>query len=308
MREPNDEPDRGAQDAAHGAPFARLHGVTKRFGPTVALTGVSADVERGDVIGVLGKNGAGKTTLLEVLLGFSPPSAGEARVFGEPSIELSESSKARIGFVPQQDELIGMLSGKQQIGITAAFHRNWDRPFVDRLTAEWEVPLDRRIQSLSVGERQKLSVLLALGHHPELLVLDEPVASLDPVARRLFLKQLLDLSESANRAVVFSSHIVSDLERAANKVWILKNGRMHWQGNLDALKESVVRLHVRAREGLPATFSLPQALAVHVEGARASAVVAGWDDSVRESLARGLNAAIEVEPLGLEEIFIELHR
>ena len=118
---------------------------------------------------------------------------------------------------------------------------------IERLVAEWSVPLDRRIATLSVGERQKLSVLAALGHQPDLLVLDEPVASLDPIARRQFLHELFAIAESHARAVLFSSHIVSDLERAANKVWIVKDGRLHWQGEIDALKESVVRLQIRAR-------------------------------------------------------------
>jgi ABC-2 type transport system ATP-binding protein len=287
---------------------ANVRSLNKRFGTVEALIDVTATIESGDVIGVLGKNGAGKTTLLEVLLGFSPPSEGATGIFGEESMHLSESAKSRIGFVPQQDELLGMLSGKQQIAITAAFHARWDRALIARLIAEWEVPVNRRIQSLSVGERQKLSVLLALGHHPDLLVLDEPVASLDPIARRHFLRQLLDLSQEVSRAVLFSSHIVSDIERAANKVWIIKNGRMYWQGTIDALKESVVRLHIRTHTPLDMDFTIPHVLTRRVEGCLATVTVAQWDPATHESLARRLNSTIGVEPLGLEEIFIELHQ
>src|SRR3990167_7546257 len=182
--------------------------LSKSFGAKVALQSVSAEVAAGDIIGVLGKNGAGKTTLLEVLLGFSPASAGSATVFGEDCLTLSAATKGRIGFVPQQDELLGMLNGQQQLAITAAFHANWNHGLIDRLVAEWDVPVDRRIHTLSVGERQKLSVLTALGHQPDLLVLDEPVASLDPIARRQFLAQLFEIAESRTRAVLFSSHIV----------------------------------------------------------------------------------------------------
>jgi ABC-2 type transport system ATP-binding protein len=260
------------------------------------------------VIGVLGKNGAGKTTLLEVLLGFSPPSAGSSQVFGENSMALSAGAKARIGFVPQQDELLGMLTGKQQLAVGAAFHARWDAQLIERLVADWEVPLDRGIHSLSVGERQKLSVLLALGHHPDLLVLDEPVASLDPIARRRFFHELFEIAASTNRVVLFSSHIVSDLERAANKVWIIKDGRLYWHGDVDALKESVVRLHVRARTPLPLTVPVPHLLSYRVEGNRATVAVAQWSSAQRDALAEELKADIDVEPLGLEEIFIELHK
>ena len=289
-------------------PLVIARNVTKVFGSKAALENVSAEVFPGDIIGVLGKNGAGKTTLLETVLGFSPPTAGSTTVFGESSLELSAAAKARIGFVPQQDELLGVLSGKQLLAIVASFHAGWDREFIDRLVAEWDVRLDQRIATLSVGERQKLSVLAALGHQPALLVLDEPVASLDPIARRQFLHELFAIAESPTSAVLYSSHIVSDLERAANKVWIVKNGRLHWQGEIDTLKESVVRLQIRARKPLPTDLAVPNALAARIDGNVAQVTVASWQPQTTDALARRLDAAVEVEPLALEEIFLELHR
>jgi ABC-2 type transport system ATP-binding protein len=289
-------------------PLVVARNVTKVFGSTAALTDVSAEVFPGDIIGVLGKNGAGKTTLLETVLGFSPPTKGSTTVFGEDSLALSAAAKARIGFVPQQDELLGVLTGKQLLAIVASFHADWSRELIDRLIAEWDVPLDRRIFTLSVGERQKLSVLAALGHQPDLLVLDEPVASLDPIARRQFLHELFAIAESTARAVLFSSHIVSDLERAANKVWIVKEGRLHWQGEIDALKESVVRLQIRARKPLPSDLGVPNPLAARVDGNVAQVTVASWQPQSMDALAKRLDAAVEVEPLALEEIFVELHR
>jgi len=281
--------------------------LSKSFGAKEVLREITAIAEPGDVIGVLGKNGAGKTTLLEVLLGFGPPTSGTARLFGEESMRLSERAKARIGFVPQQDELIDMLTGEQQLKLTSVFYRSWDRELARRLISEWEIPMDRTIRKLSPGERQKLALVLALGHRPDLLVLDEPVASLDPIARRAFLKQLLDVTGSENRTVLFSSHIVSDLERAANKVWILKHGELIWQGELDALKESVVRLHVRGRRKLTGSLGIPNALSERVHGTHATVAVASWDPRDEARLAARLDADVEAEPLGLEDIFVELH-
>jgi ABC-2 type transport system ATP-binding protein len=282
--------------------------LSKSFRGKAVLREIAAEVEAGDIVGVLGKNGAGKTTLLEVLLGFSPPSAGSAEIFGEESLDLSAAAKARIGFVPQQDELVDVLTGAHQLNLTAAFHERWDRELVDRLTTEWEIPLDRRIVNLSVGERQKLSLLLALGSHPELLVLDEPVASLDPIARRAFIREIVDRARGTRSTVLFSSHIVSDLERAANKVWILKDGRLAWAGDLDALKESVVRLHIRARRALPPDLRIPGALTTRIEGPRATVAATHWTSEREPALAAQLDADLEVESLGLEEIFLELHR
>ena len=289
-------------------PIVSARDVTKLFGSKTALDGVSVDVFPGDIVGVLGKNGAGKTTLLETLLGFSPPTRGNVAVFGEDALQMSASAKSRIGFLPQLDEMFAMLNGKQHLAIVAAFHSDWDRALIDRLVAEWSVPLTRRLDSLSVGERQKLAVLCSLGHHPDLLVLDEPVASLDPIARRQFLQQLFTIAENDKRAVLFSSHIVSDLERAANKVWIVKDGRLHWQGELDALKESVVRLHIHARAPLPPDFAVPNALAMRVTGNSATATVVQWQPAAADALAKQLDGTVDVEALGLEDIFLELHR
>src|SRR5688572_684382 len=111
-------------------PIATARSVSKIFDSKVALDDVSAEVFPGDIVGVLGKNGAGKTTLLETLLGFSPPTRGSTKIFGEDSLHLSASAKARIGFVPQQDELLGVLDGKQQLAIVASFHARWDGAFV----------------------------------------------------------------------------------------------------------------------------------------------------------------------------------
>jgi len=272
------------------------------------LQGMSFGVSPGDVIGVLGKNGAGKTTLLELMLGFTPPSAGAVRVFGHDSYSLPGDIKVRVGFVPQQDELLDQLTVGDQLRVIASFYPHWDSALIDRLCGEWGVNVHARIKSMSVGERQKLSILLAFGHKPELLILDEPVASLDPIARRQFLEQLLTISADGERSIVFSSHIVSDIERLANRIWILKEGRLDWQGDLDSLKESIVRLHIRSTAPELPAFKIPGVLNLRRDGAFATAVVRDWTPEAQETLEKNASVQIEVETLGLEEIFVELHR
>jgi ABC-2 type transport system ATP-binding protein len=271
------------------------------------LRDISVDVAPGSVVGLLGKNGAGKTTLLDVLLGFSPASSGSASVFGTDSFALTAPVKRRIGFVPQQDELLESLTGAEQLELNAALHPHWDRALIERLVRDWEVPLDRRIQVLSGGERQKLATLLALGHEPDLLVLDEPAASLDPIARRRFLREILEIAESPTRTVLFSTHLVADLERVANQVWILREGALIWQGEIDALKETVVRVTITSREPLPAELGVAQVLSRRRETHRAQLVVADWSDSLQTELAARFNAEVTVEHFGLEEIFLEMH-
>ncbi len=271
------------------------------------LHDVSADVAPGNVVGVIGKNGAGKTTLLEILLGFSPPTTGAATLFGQNSFTLPAAVKGKIGFVPQQDELVNPITGAQQLALTGALHRNWDRSLIERLAGTWEVPLQRRIQAMSAGERQKLSTLLALGHEPELLVLDEPASSLDPLARRQFLQQILEIAATRTRTILFSTHIVSDLERVANQIWIIRAGTLIWQGELDALKESVVRLNIRSRRRLPERLDIPNMVSCHADEQRATVVVSHWTDFKAATFAQQLDAEVDVENLSLEDIFVELH-
>jgi len=120
---------------------------------------------------------------------------------------------------------------------TAAFYANWNSELVARLVSEWSLPAEDRIGPLSAGQLQKVAIVLALGHEPELLLLDEPAASLDPLARRQFLQMIIDLAEPGRRTVLFSTHITADLERVADRVAILKSGRIAWHGLLEDLKE-----------------------------------------------------------------------
>jgi ABC-2 type transport system ATP-binding protein len=282
-------------------------GLGKTIGRKHILRNVAVAVSPGSIVGIIGKNGAGKTTLLEILLGFSPASAGSSQLFGHDSFTLPAAIKGRIGFVPQQDELVNLLTGKQQLALISALYGRWNDALIERLRATWDVPVDRPIQTLSGGERQKLSMLAALGHEPELLVLDEPVASLDPISRRRFLQEILEITADRTRTVLFSTHIVSDLERVADQIWILRDGAIAWAGPLDALQESVVRLSINARRPLPPVLSLDNALSQRVSDRRATAVVTHWTAQQRAPLQQQLDADIEVEPLGLEDIFVELH-
>ena len=279
----------------------------KTFGNKRVLDDLSFTVERGDVIGVLGKNGAGKTTLLELMLGFSPASVGSVQVFGNDSFHLPAAAKARVGFAPQSAELLQQLTVRDQLKVIASFYPEWDAGLIERLGQTWELDLNRRVRELSIGQRQKLSILLAIGHHPELLCLDEPMASLDPIARRQFLEQIVDIAADGSRAVVFSSHIVSDIERLANKIWIIKSGRLHWSGELDLLKESIVRVHI-PNASLPNDFSIPHSISMQRSDGFITAVVEHWDDTARTTLQSRCGCAVKVESLGLEDIFLELHR
>ena len=216
-----------------------LDALTKTYDGNAALNQVTASAASGQVIGLVGLNGAGKTTLLETALGYTLPSSGSARIFGTESADLGASPVgARVGFVPQRDELLSAYKGAEYLDLIANFYSTWHTDTIARLCIEWSIPVDRRINKMSLGERQKLAIVSALGHHPELIVLDEPVASLDPLARRQFLQEIVAVAADQNATVLFSTHIVTDLERVAERIWLLQQGRLVVDSPLDELKEA----------------------------------------------------------------------
>ncbi len=287
--------------------YIAVDGLTKKFGRHAVLNGIDARVRPGDVVGLLGANGAGKTTLLEVLIGLSTPSAGSAQLFGTAAAAAPAAAKTRVGFVPQADELIGEMSGRAYLKLIAAFYPRWDDALAERLVDSWGIEAKKSIARYSLGQRQKLSIVAALAHRPDLLVLDEPVASLDPVARRQFLQQIIELTADEARAVVFSSHIVSDVERLANLIWILKDGRLIWQGDLDALKDSVVRVHVAASAADTARAALRRVLAERATAGGTTLVALRAADEDWSGLGEKLGPGARLERLGLEDIFLEMH-
>lgn len=271
------------------------------------IKSISVQVEPGDVIALLGKNGAGKTTLIETLLGFSYPTSGEVKLWGTPATEIDAQIKANIGFVPQQSELISHVSVADQIQLFRSFHAQWNQKLVERFVEEWQIPLKQTVGKLSVGQQQRLSILLAIAHEPALLILDEPVASLDPIARRQFLQQLIELAGDAERAIIFSTHIISDVERVANKVWMLRDGVLDYQEGLDELKESVARVAIFANQPLPAKFNLPNIIRQQIQGNQAVVTFSQWSDELGSQLEDAFEAKIHIEFLSLEDIFLEMN-
>jgi ABC-2 type transport system ATP-binding protein len=288
-------------------PVLRLDRLHKNFGAKEVLRGVDLTLDAGTVIGLLGANGSGKTTLIKCALGLLRATAGQAAVFGENAWDLSAAAKARLGYVPQEVTSYPWMRVRQVIAYTAAFYPRWNQPFVDTLCERWHVPLEDRVGALSTGQLQTVGIVLALGHQPELLVLDEPVASLDPSARRQFLRTLMELLEDQRQSILFSTHITSDLERVVQRVAILGDGQIRFYGELDELKERVKRLRIIARHDLPTSFAVPGALRCEVAGSHATVSVADFDEQLVSDMEKTWDADVSVHNLNLEEIFVEMH-
>ncbi|MEP6898810.1 MAG: ABC transporter ATP-binding protein, partial [Rhodanobacter sp.] len=214
------------EQSAPATPVLRAQGLDKAFQKRIVLRQLDWDVPAGRVIGLLGKNGAGKTTLLRCLLGLSPSDGGRIELFGEPMTEPGGERLHRIGFVPQSFDLFPWMKVRAYLDFTAAFYTRWNHPLVQRLLQDWELDPRQKIGQLSQGQRQKLAIVRAIAPDPDLLVLDEPVASLDPQARRAFMGELLELMRHPGKTVIFSTHITADLERAEADIALLRDGRI----------------------------------------------------------------------------------
>jgi ABC-2 type transport system ATP-binding protein len=230
-----------ATDATYPAQPATVlvRDLSLTYGTQQVLRNLDWQPPPGQVVGLLGRNGAGKTTLLESLLGLRDPDSGEVELLGQPPGALNDAGRARIGFVPQQSNLFEWMTPRQLLAYFKVFYPRWNDAKVEALLTRWDIDRDKTIGKLSGGQQQRLSIIRALAHEPDLLILDEPVASLDPAGRRDFLQELVTQVIDRSTTVVFSTHILSDLERVAFSVAFLAKGRIALQAPLDELKENV---------------------------------------------------------------------
>ena len=283
-------------------PTADLRGLQLAYagGPPV-LQGLDWQLLPGQVVGLLGRNGAGKTSLLEALLGLRTPQAGTVQLFNQPAGQLDDAGRARIGYVPQQSDLFDSFTPAQLLAYFQSFYPRWNTAKVDGLLSRWAIDRHRRISTLSGGQQQRLSIIRALAHDPDLLVLDEPVASLDPAGRRDFLRELVEQVLERGTTVVFSTHILSDLERVAFHMAFLRDGRIALQAPLDDLLDDV-RL-------LSGTTAEVQALLQRLGAAplKRTPLTAGHE-RVLARLPSGASwpAGVRADTVTLDDLFMEL--
>ncbi|MGH8192543.1 MAG: ABC transporter ATP-binding protein, partial [Rhodanobacteraceae bacterium] len=227
-----------AREVVH-APTAPLQasGITQRYDSRTVLDHVDLALEPGSVLGLIGRNGAGKSTLIRAMLGLLEPDVGSAFVFGEPALKLSDAAKERLGYVPQQPDALAWLTAAQMFDYLSRFYPRWDHRFVENTMQRWKVEADKVMAKLSPGERQRVDLVRALAPQPELLVLDEPAAALDPVARRELLREIALRAGESGTTVLFSTHIVSDLERVASDIAFLHDGKLLLRCAVDDTKE-----------------------------------------------------------------------
>lgn len=278
-----------------------IRGLTKRYGSedAYAVDGLDLTVPRGSVFGLVGGNGSGKTTTLRTLLGLVLQDGGEARVFGEDSRRLSKAVRKRIGYLSENEFPYDDVAIVDALQFVRGFFDEWDWDWVEHLVERLGVDQRKRLDDLSKGQRRLAEVLLAVAPSPELLVLDDPAIGLDPSVRRSVLWTLLEAVQERGTTVLFSSHILQDVERVVDHVGILQNGRMRIAGEIDEVKERVRRV-VLPKDAAP--DAIDGELCREELGSEVAIVTGAWDDALAERYA----GATTVDRLNLEEMFLSL--
>ena len=278
--------------------------VSRAFGPKRALDNVSLNVRRGRVFGLVGANGAGKTTLIKHLLGRLKAESGSVRVFGFDPVAEPVAVLSRIGYLSENRDLPAWMCVDELIRYTAAFYPKWDDDYAEQLRQQFGLDPRAKVKNLSRGENAKAGLLLALAYRPELLLLDEPSSGLDPVVRRDILEAIIRTVADEGRTVIFSSHLLEEVERVADDVAMIFHGKVALTGPLDDVKESHHRLILRFDAPQPSAPKVPGVISLTGGGREWTAICNGRRDEAAAATARLGGKVVADEAPSLDEIFV----
>ncbi len=294
-------------DGGGAADAIRTRGLSRRLG-RFAVRGVSLTVPAGAVYGLLGPNGAGKTTTIRLIVGLLRPDAGEVEVCGIDARRRGVEARAWLGYVPERPAVPDWMTIGRAMRHHATFYPRWDAAYADAVRARLRLDAGRRVAHLSKGEAARLAVLLALGHRPPLLVLDEPTDGLDPLARRDLTELLLEHVADTGTTVFVSSHLAHELERFADWIGVMDGGRLVAETPREAFRGSIKRLRVAAGGNAAATPLPCAVLSRQAHGREEVWAVRGWEPAMAGALAERGGEVKEVLDLGLEDCYVELLR
>jgi ABC-type multidrug transport system ATPase subunit len=274
----------------------------KRRGKQQALDGASFAIRRGRVFGLIGPNGAGKTTTIKILLGLLAPDSGSATVFGKAPMDLPPADRQRIGYLSEASERLPDLPVAELLEYHSHFFSEWDWGWCRSLIERMQVPTTQNLYGMSEGERRKTELLLALAHRPALLILDDPALGLDARARRDILWATVASARDDGTTVLFTSHILQDVERVVDDVLVLDRGKVRIAGTLDDVLSRTKRLVFPDADALD---PLPGELQRTQHGRDLVVTTSGFTEPVLAGLRRH-HPLVRVEDLNLEEIFCTL--
>lgn len=281
-----------------------LEDLSRRFGETVALDGVSLRVRQGCVYGLVGANGAGKTTLIKHVLGLLKPKSGSVRVFGLDPVREPVAVLRRIGYLSEERELPEWMRIDELMRYTQAYHPNWDQAHADELLKDFGLDVSKKVKDLSKGMRAQTGLIAAVAHRPDLLLLDEPSTGLDAVVRRDILNAVIRAVADDGRTAIFSSHLLDEVEQMSDYITMIDRGRVVLQGSVDEIKEEHHLLSIRFPAALDGPPQFEGILSAEGREHTWSVVCNGGFQKVREALETQGGEILYSRNASLQEIFV----
>jgi ABC-2 type transport system ATP-binding protein len=282
--------------------------LTKHYGNRRVVDSFSLRVPQGSVYGLLGRNGAGKSTVIKMLMGMVRPDAGRATLLGEDAANLPNASRARIAYLAEGHPLYGWMTIDDTVQFTRSFYPRWNAVLLDQILDHFELSRRQKFRRLSRGQQAQVSLALAVAPDPELLILDDPTLGLDTVVRRDFLESLIQIIQREGRTILFSSHILGDVERVADRIGLMVGGVLRVDCRTETFRESVRKLILEFAGAPPEAPPIPGLVSCRPVGSSLEVVLVGYDDAQREAVESLEPLSIEVLDLNLEDAFIEYTR
>jgi ABC-2 type transport system ATP-binding protein len=285
-------------------PVIEINRLTKYYGHREIVRDLSLKVPSGSIYGFLGRNGMGKTTTIRILLGLEEPTRGQTRVFGEDSREMSPQTRARIGYLPEGHHVYGWMTVKECGQFQASYFPKWEQEIFEAVITHFRLTLKMKAGQLSRGQRAGLCLAMTLAPQPELLVLDDPALGLDPVARRSLLQSMLYVTRQPNRTILFSSHLLSDVERVADRILVLDGGALRADCTVEHFRERLRHYVLRFRNTPPSAPEIPGLLESFRTDRELAVTFANPPANLEAQLASLQPESVERVEMTLEDAFI----
>ncbi|MEX1230975.1 MAG: ABC transporter ATP-binding protein [Planctomycetaceae bacterium] len=284
------------------------HQLTKYYGDKCVVNRLDLSIPQGSIYGFLGRNGAGKSTTIKMLMGLVHPDAGSAELLGEDAFSIRPQTRAKIAYLAEGHPVYKWMSVGEAVDFTRQFYPVWNGELIEQILDHFQLPRKSKIRRLSNGQRAQVSLALAVAPEPELLILDDPTLGLDTVVRRDFLESLIEIIQRKGRTILFSSHVLGDIERVADRIGIMVDGVLRVDCPTEHFKESMRKIMIEFKEP-PPDFPVCKGLVGSWKvGNRLEVNVVGYSEEHRR-LAESLNPiAIDVVTMNLEDAFIEYTR
>ncbi len=288
-------------------PVIETVGLTKSYGRARGIIDINLQVEEGEIFGFIGPNGAGKSTTIRTLLNFIFPTSGTAKILGLDVVRDSVSIRRQVGYLPAEVSYYDDMTVLDLLRYSARFYASDHLPYARQLADIFELDLCRPIHALSLGNRKKIGIVLALFHRPKLLIFDEPTSGLDPLMQRRFFEVLEEVN-SQGTTIFFSSHVLSEVQRLCHRVGIIKEGRILHVGTMDDLRHRYFRnVRVEFKQGMVPQLALPGVLHSQQENGTLSLLYNGDINQLLAALAQYELTNLWLEEPSLEEIFLHYY-